>query len=161
MATYVHQISLLVRMHLTATGHPVASVPFSHRNKQFELLLGEDARLARRRVAGQTLPEMLTTLRAKLPTSSEHWELLETSLSAAGLYACPTSGTPVLDLQQCSDSLKDALWAVLAAMAVAVNSKKTADLDASMSKLSELLKQHALTAPRSKKCAQKRARKRS
>ena len=47
-------------MHLTATGQPVASVPFSHKNQQFELLVGEDARLARRRVAWQTLQEMLT-----------------------------------------------------------------------------------------------------
>ena len=155
MATYVHQISFLVRMHLTAMGLPVASVPFTHQRAQFELLVGGDARLARRQVARQTLPEMLTTLRAKLPSSSKHWRLLQTSLIAAGLHACPTSGTPALDLQECSDSLKDAIWAGLVAMAVAVNSKRTADLEASMLKLSELLKQHALPAPR------KRARKSS
>lgn len=130
----------------------MASVPFSHQRAQFELLVGEDARLARRHVAGQTLLEMLATLCAKLP-KSKHWELLQASLSAAGLRSSPTSGTPALDLQKCSDSLKDALWAGIVAVTVTVNSKKTVDIEASMIKLSDLLKQHALTAPRSQKRA--------
>ena len=147
MAPYLHQISLLVRMRLTAMGLLAVSVPFSHNNVHMELLVGEEARVARLHVAGQTLPQMLSTLRAKVPTSSKNWELLQASLVAGGLRVCPTSGTPALDMQDCSTKLKDALWTGLVALSEAVSSKHlgkdATDLDAAMLDLSRLLEQHA------------------
>ena len=148
MAPYLHQISLLVRMRLTAMGHPAVSVSFSHNNVHMELLVGEGARVARLHVAGQsTLPQMLSTLRAKVPTSSKSWELLQASLVAGGLRVCPTSGTPALDMQDCSTKLKDALWTGLVALSEAVNreslGKGATDLDAAMLDLSRLLERHA------------------
>ena len=41
-------ISMLTRMRLTAMGLLAASVPFTRQRKQMELLVGEEARLARR-----------------------------------------------------------------------------------------------------------------
>ena len=71
-------ISLLTRMRFIAMGKLAASVPFSYRNKQMELLVGEEARVARRHVAAHTSPEALSAMRNKaLPKSSQNWELLQ------------------------------------------------------------------------------------
>ena len=137
-------ISLLTRMRFIAMGKLAASVPFSYRNKQMELLVGEEARVARRHVAAHTSPEALSAMRNKaLPKSSQNWELLQASLFAGGLRVCPTSGTPVTDVQSCSEDLKTALWDGFVAIAKAVNAKVTAEFDAAMEKLGTLVKQHA------------------
>ena len=137
-------ISLLTRMRLTAMGLLTASVPFTRQRKQMELLVGEEARVSRRHVAAHTSPEALSALRNKaLPKSSQNWELLQASLFAGGLRVCPTSGTPVTDVQSCSEELKVALWDGFVAIAKAVNAKVTAEFDAAMEKLGTLVKQHA------------------
>ena len=137
-------ISLLTRMRLTAMGLLTASVPFTRQRKQMELLVGEEARVSRRHVAAHTSPEALSALRNKaLPKSSQNWELLQASLFAGGLRVCPTSGTPVTDVQSCSEDLKTALWVGFVAIAKAVNEKVTAEFDAAMEKLGTLVKQHA------------------
>ena len=137
-------ISLLTRMRLTAMGLLTASVPFTRQRKQMELLVGEEARVSRRHVAAHTSPEALSAMRNKaLPTSSQNWELLQASLFAGGLRVCPTSGTPVTDVQSCSEDLKTALWVGFVAIAKAVNEKVTAEFDAAMEKLGTLVKQHA------------------
>ncbi len=143
LATYIHQISLLTRMRLTVLGLPTASVPFTHNGVQMELLVGDYARAARRHVAAHTLPETLSLLRAKVPKSSENWQLLQASLFAGGLRVCPTSGTPVVDVQSCSAELKEALWVGLVALAKAVNKKDATDFDAEMATLSKYVQQHA------------------
>ena len=141
---YVHQISLLTRMRLTAMGLLAVSVPFTHNKVQMELLVGEEARVARRHVAAHTSHEALSAMRNKaLPKSSQNWELLQASLFAGGLRVCPTSGTPVTDVQSCSEDLKTALWDGFVAIAKAVNAKVTAEFDAAMEKLGTLVKQHA------------------
>ena len=87
-------LSLLTRMRLTAMGLPTASVPFTHQRVQMELLVGEEARVARRHVAAHTRPQTLSTLRAKAPTSSKDWELLQASLFAGGLCVCGRAPAP-------------------------------------------------------------------
>ena len=136
-------ISMLTRMRLTAMGLLVASVHFTRQNKQMELLVGKEARVARRHVAAHTLLEALSALRAKVPNSSKNWELLQASLFAGGLRVCPTSGTPVTDVQSCSKKLKAALWAGFVAIAKAVNEKDATDFDAAMGILATLVEQHA------------------
>ena len=137
-------ISMLTRMRFIAMGKLAASVPFSYRNKQMELLVGEEARVARRHVAAHTSLDTLSAMRNKaLPKSSKNWELLQASLFAGGLRVCPTSGTPVTDVQSCSEDLKTALWDGFVAIAKAVNEKVTAEFDAAMEKLGTLVKQHA------------------
>ena len=90
------------------------------------------------------LQSALSALRKKaLPKSFENWELLQASLFAGGLSVCPTSGTPVTDVQCCSEELKAALWGGLVAIAKAVNAKVTTEFDAAMEKLGTLVKQHA------------------
>ena len=138
--------SLLTRMRLTAMGLVAASVPFTKGGSpaKMELLVGEEARVARRRVAAHTSLKALSALRNKaLPKSSQNWELLQASLFAGGLRVCPTSGTPVTDVQSCSEELKAALWDGFVAIAKAVNAKVTAEFDAAMEKLGTLVKQHA------------------
>ena len=138
-------ISMLVRMRLTAMGKLTASVPFVRGGSpaKMELLVGEEARVARRHVATHTLAETLGKLRAKVPKSSETWELLQASLFAGGLRVCPTSGTPVTDVQSCSKELKAALWGGFVAIAKAVNEKDATDFDAAMGILATLVDQHA------------------
>ena len=136
-------ISMLTRMRLTAMGLLVASVHFTRQNKQMELLVGKEARVARRHVAAHTLPATLRVLRAKVPNSSKNWGLLQASLFAGGLRVCPMSGTPVTDVQSCSKELKEALWAGFVAITKAVNEKDATDFDAAMGKLATLVEQHA------------------
>ena len=136
-------ISMLTRMRLTAMGLLAASVPFTRQNKQMELLVGKEARAARRHVAAHTSPEALSALRAKEPNSSENWELLQASLFTGGLRVCPTSGTPVTDVQSCGHELKEALWGGFVAIAKAVNEKDATDFDAAMQALATLVQQHA------------------
>ena len=136
-------ISLLTRMRLTAMGLLAASVPFTRQRKQMELLVGEEARLARRHVAAHTSLEALSALRANVPKSSESWELLQASLFAGGLRVCPTSGTPVTDVQSCSKELKAALWAGFVAITKAVNEKDATNFDGAMTALAALVQQHA------------------
>ena len=81
--------------------------------------------------------------RRSLPESSKNWELLQASLFAGGLRVCPTSGTPVTDVQSCSKELKVALWDGFVAIAKAVNEKDTADFDTAMQALAALVKRHA------------------
>ena len=132
-------------MRLTAMGQIAASVPFTRGGSpaKMELLVGEEARVARRHVAAHTLPETLSALRAKVPASSKNWRLLQASLFAGGLRVCPTSGTPVTDVGSCSAELKEALWAGLVSLAKAINDKDAADFDEKMSALSSLVRQHA------------------
>ena len=137
-------ISMLTRMRFIAMGKLAASVPFSYRNKQMELLVGEEARAARRHQAAHTSLKTLSALRNKaLPKSSQNWELLQASLFAGGLRVCPMSGTPVTDVQSCSKELKAALWGGFVAIAKAVNEKDATDFDASMTALAPLVEQHA------------------
>ena len=136
-------ISLLTRMRLTAMGLLAASVPFTRQRKQMELLVGEEARLARRHVAAHTSLEALSALRANVPKSSESWELLQASLFAGGLRVCPTSGTPVTDVQSCSKELKAALWDGFIAITKAVNEKDATNFDGAMTALAALVQQHA------------------
>ena len=141
---YVHQISLLTRMRLTAMGLLAVSVPFTHNKVQMELLVGEEARVARRHVAAYTSLDTLSAMRNKaLPKSSKNWELLQAALFAGGLRVCPTSGTPVTDVQSCSEELKAALWGGLVAIAKAVNEKDTADFETAMQALAAHVQQHA------------------
>ena len=141
---YVHQISLLTRMRLTAMGLLAVSVPFTHNKVQMELLVGKEARVARRHVAAHTSLEALSAMRKKaLPKSSQNWELLQASLFAGGLCVCPTSGTLVTDVQSCSEELRAALWDGFVAIAKAVNEKDATDFDASMTALAPLVEQHA------------------
>ena len=137
--------SLLTRMRLTAMGLVAASVPFTKGGSpaKMELLVGEEARVARRHVAAHTSPEALSALRAKVPKSSESWELLQASLFAGGLRVCPTSGTPVTDVQSCDHELEEAMWAGFVAIAKAVNEKDATDFDAAMKTLATLVQQHA------------------
>ena len=131
-------------MRLTAMGLLAASVPFTHNKVQMELLVGEEARVSRRHVAAHTSPEALSALRNKaLPKSSQNWELLQASLFAGGLRVCPTSGTPVTDVQSCSEDLKTALWDGFVAIAKAVNEKDTADFETAMQALAAHVQQHA------------------
>ena len=74
---------------------------------------------------------------------SKKWQLLQASLFAGGLRVCPTSGTPVTDVQSCSKELKAALWGGFVAIAKAVNEKDATDFDAAMGKLATLVEQHA------------------
>jgi len=136
-------ISLLTRMRLTTAGLLAASVPFSCHRKQMELLVGEKARVTRRHVAASTSPDALSALRKPMPKSSRNWELLQTSLFAGRLHVCPMSGTPVIDAQSCSKTLKKALWAGFVAIAKAVNEKDTAEFDTAMETLARLVKCHA------------------
>ena len=138
-------ISLLTRMRLTAMGLIGASVPFTRGGSpgKMELLVGDEARIARRHVAAHTLPETLSALRAKVPKSSNNWELLQSSLFAGGLRMCPTSGAPVTDVDSCSAELKHALYAGLVALNKAVNDKSTTDFEAAMETLSMHVRQHA------------------
>tara|TARA_B110000114_G_scaffold128365_1_gene134408 strand:- start:2578 stop:2961 length:384 start_codon:yes stop_codon:yes gene_type:complete len=101
-------LSLLTRMRLTAMGLVVASVPFTKGGSpaKMELLVGKEARVARRHVAAHTSPQTLRALRTKVPKSSNTWELLQASLFAGGLRVCPTSGTPVVNVQR-FESAKD------------------------------------------------------
>ena len=137
--------SMLTRMRLTAMGLVAASVPFTKGGSpaKMELLVGEEARLARRHVAAHTSLEALSALRAKVPNSSKNWELLQASLFAGGLRVCPTSGTPVTDVQSCSKELKAALWGGFVAIAKAVNEKDATDFDAAMTALAALVQHHA------------------
>ena len=130
-------------MRLTAMGLPTASVPFTYHGVQMELLVGEDARAARRHVAAHTHVDTLRDLRAKVSKSSTNWQLLQESLFAGGLRVCPTSGNPVFDLQSCSDELKEALWVGLVALTKAVNKKDATEFDAEMATLSKYVQQHA------------------
>ena len=75
--------------------------------------------------------------------SSQNWELLQASLFAGGLRVGPTSGTPVTDVQSCSEELKAALWDGFVAIAKAVNEKDAADFDTAMQALAALVKRHA------------------
>jgi hypothetical protein len=137
---------MLTRMRLTAMGLLAASVPFTKGGSpaKMELLVGVEARVARRRVAAHTSLEALTALRKKaLPKSSQNWELLQAALFAGGLRVCPTSGTPVTDVQSCSEELKTALWDGFVAIAKAVNEKDTADFDTAMQGLARHVQQHA------------------
>ena len=137
-------VSLLTRMRLTAMGLLVASVPFTRNHTQMELLVGEEARVARRHVAAHTSLETFSALRKKaLPKSSNNWELLQASLFTGGLRVCPTSGMPVTDVQSCSKELKEALWAGFVAITKAVNEKDATDFDAAMKTLATLVQQHA------------------
>jgi len=138
-------LSLLTRMRLTAMGLVVASVPFTKGGSpaKMELLVGKEARVARRHVAAHTSLEALSALRAKVPNSSKNWELLQASLFAGKLRVCPTSGTPVTDVQSCSKELKAALWAGFDAIAKAVNEKDATDFDVAMGILATLVEQHA------------------
>lgn len=136
-------ISMLTRMRLTAMGLLAASVPFTRQGKQMELLVGKEARVARRHVAAHTSFEALSALRAKVPNSSKNWELLQASLFAGGLRVCPTSGTPVTDVQSCSKELKAALWDGFIAITKAVNEKDATDFDGAMTALAALVQQHA------------------
>ena len=136
-------ISMLTRMRLTAMGLLAASVPFTRQGKQMELLVGKEARVARRHVAAHTSFEALSALRAKVPNSSKNWELLQASLFAGGLRVCPTSGTPVTDVQSCSKELKAALWDGFIAITKAVNEKDATDFDVAMGILATLVEQHA------------------
>ena len=130
-------------MRLTTMGLPTASVPFTHNGVQMELLVGDDARAARRHVAAHTKVRTLSLLRAKVSKSSKNWQLLQASLFAGGLRVCPTSGNPVFNLQSCSDELKEALWDGFIAITKAVNEKDATDFDAAMGKLATLVEQHA------------------
>ena len=136
---------MLVRMRLAVMGQLTASVPFTRGGSpaKMELLVGDEARVARRQVAAHTTPETLSALRAKVPNLSKKWQLLQASLFAGKLRVCPTSGTLVTDVQSCSTELKEALWAGFVAIAKAVNEKDTADFDAAMTALAALVQQHA------------------
>ena len=134
-------------MQLTTMGLLAVSVPFTHNRVQMELLVGEKARATRRHVAANTTVAKLSALRKQVPRSSENWEALQASLFAGGLRVCPTSGTPVNDVQNCSKELKEALWAGLVAISKAVNEKHaTRDFDKAMDKLATLVKQAPLAA---------------
>ena len=137
-------ISLLTRMRLTAMGLIGASVPFTRGGSpgKMELLVGDEARIARRHVAAHTLPETLSALRAKVPKSSNNWELLQSSLFAGGLRMCPTSGAPVTDVDSCSSDLKFALYAGLVAISKAVNDKDYERFDDVMAELSTHVRKH-------------------
>ena len=134
-------LSLLTRMRLAALGL-MTSVPFKTNAGQMELLVGDEARAARRHVAAHTSPKALSALRAKEPNSSKNWELLQASLFAGGLRVCPTSGAPVTDVQSCGNELKEALWAGYVAIAKAVNVKDPTGFDAAMETLATLVQQH-------------------
>ena len=138
-------ISMLTRMRLTAMGLVAASVPFTKGGSpaKMELLVGDEARVARRHVAAHTLPATLRALRANVPKSSQNWELLQASLFAGGLRVCPTSGTPVTDVQSCSEELKAALWDGFIAITKAVNEKDATNFDGAMTALAALVQQHA------------------
>ena len=129
-------------MRLTAMGLPTASVPFTHNRVQMELLIGQEARVARRHVAAHTLPQTLSTLRTKLPRSSKNFELLQASLFSGGLKVCPTSGVPVFDVGSCSTKLKRALWDGLVELSKAVNEKEESGFDVAMAELSTLVREH-------------------
>ena len=151
LATDMVLLSLLARMRLTAMGLVAASVPFTKGGSRakMELLVGEEARVARRHVAAHTSPDALSALRKKaLPESSKSWELLQASLFAGGLDVCPTSGTPVTNVQRCSEELKAALWGGLLAIAKAVNKKDAGDFDQAMQVLATLVQQHAASRSR-------------
>ena len=136
---------MLTRMRLTAMCLVAASVPFTKGGSpaKMELLVGEEARVARRHMAAHTSPNALSALRANVPNSSQNWGLLQASLFAGGLRVCPTSGTPVNNVQSCSKELKAALWAGFVGIAKAVNEKDATDFDAKMTTLSTLVQQHA------------------
>ena len=128
-------------------GLPAASVPFRTNAGQMELLVCQEARAARRHVAANICPLTIRALRAKTPSSSENWELLQQSLFAGGLRVCPTSGTPVANLECCSDELRKALWAGLVSIATAVTDKTLTDFNRTMSTLSLLVQRHAAAPP--------------
>ena len=134
-------ISLLTRMLLTAKGLPAASVPFDTNAGQLELLIGEEALQARRQVAADHTPETLRALR-KMPTSFANWRSQQLALSAAGLRVCPTSGTPVMNVDGMDADQCKAWYDVQKAMAKAVNGgmKETdvTDLYAALDKASRL-----------------------
>ena len=134
-------------MRLTTMGLPTASVPFTHNGVQMELLVGDDARAARRHVAAHTKVRTLSLLRAKVSKSSKNWQLLQASLFAGGLRVCPTSGNPVFNLQSCSDELKEALWVGLVALTKAINKKDATDFDTEMATLSKYVQEHAGASP--------------
>ena len=137
-------VSLLTRMRLTAMGLLAASVPFTRNRTQMELLVGEEARVARRHVAAHTSLETFRTLRKKaLPKSSNNWELLQASLFTGGLRVCPTSGMPVTDVHSCSKELREALWAGFVAITKVVNEKDSTEFGTAMAALAALVQQHA------------------
>ena len=139
----MHQISLLTRMRLETMAEPLAMVPFSSKGYVYCLVTSSSALEIRRAVAEASSLATLNDLRKSTP-SRDAWKSLQAQLRAAGLTVCPTSGTPVLNLDSCSRELKDALFGVMVAMQKAVNNKEgLGEFETALKRLEPLVKEHA------------------
>jgi len=123
---------------------------FQQGRKTHAILTSLEALAARRAVAAAAAAdksslEAFMSLRKMKPEQS-NWKRLQSMLFSAGLSVCPTSGTPVMDIESCSKELQDASWAVLTALQKAINSKKkeinskeTVKLDEALNQLSFMI----------------------
>tara|TARA_B110000902_G_scaffold217094_1_gene250148 strand:+ start:396 stop:842 length:447 start_codon:yes stop_codon:yes gene_type:complete len=123
----MNQQSLQTRMTLAAGGLPIAMVSYESQNRVYYILTSEEALRARRAVASAAVADAarlraFLALRERRPMQP-NWEMLQTALFSAGLSVCPTSGSPVFSLEDCSPRLRTALWDVLVAMQAVINDK--------------------------------------
>jgi len=150
LSTYMHQISLQASTRLEASGRRCHIVMFQQGRKTHAILTSLEALAARRAVAAAAAAdksslEAFMSLRKMKPEQS-NWKRLQSMLFSAGLSVCPTSGTPVMDIESCSKELQDASWAVLTALQKAINSKEkeinskeTVKLDEALNQLSFMI----------------------
>ena len=127
LASYMHQISLQTRMSMTAAGQCTDIVVYLYGKRRYAILTSEEALKARRAVASAAVADAASlraflALRERKP-SQPNWEMLQTALFSAGLSVCPTSGSPVFSLEECSPRLRTALWDVLVAMQAVINDR--------------------------------------
>lgn len=127
LSTYLHQVSFQTRMGVCAEGDPIGIVPFKHGALSYAILTSEQALRARRAVAAAAAADAASlraflALRERRP-SQPNWEMLQGVLFSSGLAVCPTSGSPVFNIDECPPRLRTALWDVLAALQRVVNEK--------------------------------------
>ena len=113
------------------------------------LVTSDEALAARQSAAVAALQdaasfEAFLALRARKPTM-ENWRGLQRLLFSAvgGGGGCPISGTPVLNLEACSERLAEATWVALEALQKAINKKEAAaEFTAALATLAPLVAEH-------------------
>jgi len=113
------------------------------------IFTSEDAIRARRAVATAAAADAASlraflALRERRP-SQPNFEMLQSVLFSAGLSVCPTSGSPVFNIDDCPPRLRTALWDVLVALQRVIN-EKTAEareaFDAALRVLKPMVERH-------------------
>ena len=73
-------------------------------------------------MADETSLRAFLALRERRP-SQPNFEMLQSVLFSAGLSVCPSSGSPVFNINDCPPRLRTALWNVLVALQRVINEK--------------------------------------